>query len=102
MNHLVKLPGQMGIFIYGKSLSANKNEIFLLWRFLYDIGFFGARIETDVTKNQPKGFDHLMANKTPDLINKDRWNDMQKCTWEINPAYRDYLISENIGTRLRR
>ncbi len=102
MNHLTRLPGQTGIFLYGKSLgTTNKNDIFSLWRFLFDIGFFGARIETAFSNNRPKGFNHLMVLDTPDLISKDRWNEMQKCTWEINPAYRDFLISENIGAHLR-
>jgi hypothetical protein len=101
MNHLVRLPGRMGIFLLGKSLGTNRNDAFLLWRFLFDVGFFGARIETEISSDQPKGFDHLMALKTPDLVKSERWNDMQKCTWEINPAYRDFLISENIGIHLK-
>jgi hypothetical protein len=34
----------------------------------------------------------VTAEDDPDLVSAARWNDMQAITWEIHPAYRDYLI----------
>jgi hypothetical protein len=49
--------------------------------------------------DKPRGFDHKMVLNQPDLICAERWSDLAKYEWEINPAYRDFLISENAGLR---
>lgn len=95
MKHLLKLQGRMGIYLFGITLNSNRNAAFKLWRYLFDIGFLGCRIETNVSNEAAKGFNHLIASSETDLIKPERWNELQKYVWEINPAYRDYLILES-------
>jgi hypothetical protein len=90
--HLLLLPNRFGIQLFGQSLNGGRHDhALLLWKYLFDIGFFGARSDDS---SQPRGFDHTVAFESLDLISKERWNDMQKFIWEINPAYRDFLIAE--------
>jgi hypothetical protein len=54
---------------------------------------------------QEKGYTLVNARDDVDLIRKTRWNDIQKYAWEINPAYRDFLLAvrrkDNLGLSLR-
>jgi hypothetical protein len=91
--HLLSLPSRFSIQLLGATLHPdNEEDAFFLWRYLYDVGFFGARIKDE---QQARGFNHSMVLENPDLINKSRWSAMQAYTWEINPAYRDFLLAEN-------
>jgi len=89
--HLEGLDGRFGITLFGKAYSSSREEdVFLLWRFLYDIGVVTARVADSTRKH---GFRFLLPREDPKFVSKNRWNDMQQAIWEINPAYRDHLIS---------
>ncbi|WP_439602468.1 P-loop ATPase, Sll1717 family [Devosia sp.] len=88
--HLRKLFSKFGIQVYGRPLGTNlENDSFELWRFLYTSGVLNARV-SDAT--QKDGYRHLPPGADLSLVSKVRWNDLQKLLWEINAAYRDYLI----------
>lgn len=90
---LNSLTSRFTISLLGKSLrNKDKESVFLLWRFLHEIGFLNARI-SDSRKD--KGFRHITPEEDPDLVSPARWNEMQSLTWEIHPSYRDYLIKVN-------
>jgi hypothetical protein len=87
---LEHLPSRFSIKLFGKILKPeDRDHVFLLWRFLHEIGFLNARVTDTRQKN---GYRHITVDEDPDLISVARWNDMQKIAWEIHPAYRDYLI----------
>ena len=88
--HLQTLPTRFSIKLFGKVLSQDRREdIFLLWRFLHEIGFLNARKSDNRMKD---GYRHISAEEDPDLVSISRWNDMQKIAWEVHPAYRSFLI----------
>jgi hypothetical protein len=93
--HLGNLPGAFSIQLFGETLhQGNDEHVFKLWRYLWDLGFFGARCADDQAS---RGFNHSATRDNLDLIDKRRWSSIQAYTWEINPAYRDFLISEGHG-----
>lgn len=92
-----KILTSFGIDLYGVRLKQQSDDdIYALWRFLYMIDFLNAR-RSDTT--MPKGYIHLDPQMDSKLVSRARWNDMQKVTWEINPAYRDFLIARQTEDR---
>lgn len=92
-NFLNALTARFSITLLGKTLRNNdSSNVFDLWRFLHEIGFLNARISDN---RELQGFRHITAEEDPELVTQARWNDMQSLTWEIHPAYRDYLIQIN-------
>lgn len=90
---LNSLTSRFSITLLGKLLrNDDSSNTFDLWRFLHEIGFLNARISDN---REPQGFRHITAEEDPELVTKARWNDMQSLTWEVHPAYRDYLIQIN-------
>lgn len=88
--HLQGLPTNFSLTLFGKILSQDRrDDIFLLWRFLHEIGFLNARKSDTRMKD---GYRHISAEEDPDLVSISRWNDMQQIAWEIHPAYRSFLI----------
>lgn len=84
------LPTRFSIKLFGIPIKPDdKDSVFSLWRFLHEVGFMNARISDT---RERLGFRHISAEDDPDLISPSRWNEMQAITWEIHPAYRDYLI----------
>lgn len=64
-------------------------HVFELWRFLFIIGFFSGRRNDN---REAKGYSHINASDNKDFVRLDNWNDMQKVTWEINSAYRFFIM----------
>lgn len=100
--HLLTLPTRFGITLFGAVLRPNnEDDLFALWRFLFEVGFFAPR---KADARQPKGYVHINVRDASDLVSKARWNDVQKYHWEIHPAYRDFLIAahnhDTFGLRL--
>lgn len=87
---LNSLPSRFSINLFSKTLShGNRDDTFLLWRYLHEIGFLNARVSDTREKH---GYRHITCDEDPDLVSLSRWGDMQAITWEIHPAYRDFLI----------
>lgn len=104
--HMSSLIGAFRIEVYGRTMhQQNVDDVFEIWRFLYNSNFLNARISDEREKD---GFRHLIASDNPTLVSKSRWNEMQGIIWEINPAFRDYLIlrqeeqANRIGLPLRK
>ncbi|OHX36154.1 hypothetical protein BJL95_10205 [Methylomonas sp. LWB] len=87
---LNSLPSRFSIKLFSIALkNGNKDDVFLLWRYLHEIGFLNGRV-SDTRKKY--GFRHISIDEDPELVSPARWNDMQAILWEVHPAYRDYLI----------
>lgn len=98
-NHLKKLSSQFPLTVYGYIVRPERDDdVFDVWRFLYISNILNARISDDREKD---GFRHLKASDDPMLVSKGRWNEMQGYLWEINPAFRDFLISRQADRRAR-
>lgn len=88
---LYRMMSRFSVKLNGVTLSQDRDvDIFSLWRFLYIAGVLNARVSD---KTQHDGYAHLDPLRDPILVSGARWNDMQSVLWEINTAYRDYLIS---------
>jgi hypothetical protein len=91
LDHLMRVPSQCSVVLYGRHLrQMDEQDAYVLWRYLFDIGFLGARY---ADPNKPKGFDHRSARDDATLISKDRRQELDLIPWDINPAYRDFLHS---------
>jgi hypothetical protein len=89
-DHLLRHQGTIGAYLFGQALRAGSEpDCFSLWRFLYDVGFLNARISDS---SETDGYRHLYPQEDPNLVSKSRWNELQRISWEIGPAFRDYLI----------
>ena len=85
-----KIPSKFSIQIHGNTIRPEEdNSTFKLWRFLYRLGFINARASD---KERKRNYRHVKVGEDSRLVSKERWNDMQQMLWEINPAYRDFLI----------
>lgn len=89
LKHLDIVPSGFGLILFGLAMRpGNHSDSYKLWNFLFRIGFLNARIA------RPGGrFLHLSPNQNPNLANETNHNKLQTITWEVHPAYRDYLIS---------
>lgn len=69
--------------------SAVGDHVFSIWRLLFQTGFLNARVNNPAKKD---GYDHVREEMDSEFASTSRWNEMQAAHWEVNPAYRDYLI----------
>ncbi|HEX5330042.1 P-loop ATPase, Sll1717 family [Sulfuricurvum sp.] len=83
---LQTVPTRFNTMLFGKVLNGTDEDIFSLWKYLFEIGFLGARV-TD--KSQPDGYNHIDSSKLE--ITKENWNLIQKVKWQIHPAFMDYV-----------
>lgn len=98
--HLLTIPGRTGITLRGTVLKPNNvDNMFSLWSFLFETGFLNARVP-DMRKD--RHFRHIMFKDEPHLVSFANWNEMQKMTWEIHPAYHSYLSKRQEDERARR
>lgn len=89
--HFSKVLTMFSVKLYGITLSpARESDVFELWRFFYLNGLLNARVSDNERK---LGYRHLDPEADLMLVSKPRWNDIQKALWEINPVFRDYLIT---------
>ncbi len=91
LENLRTLPTRFSISILGETINDTDISIFQLWKYLYEIGFLNARVSDSREKEE---YRHITVDDEPDLVSKTRWNDMQSMLWEIHPAYRSFLITE--------
>ena len=105
-SHLATLPSRFSINLFGRTIRPSvEADIFDLWKFLYLSGVLNARVSDSSAR---EGYRHIVPEADPLLVSKARWNEMQQNLWEVNPAYRDFLISQQrenakkIGLPIRR
>ncbi|WP_265595946.1 hypothetical protein [Verrucomicrobium sp. BvORR106] len=85
------IPSRFNIRVYGVSLQPNSDDSALtLLSILHEADFINPR-KKDPSK--PRGFDHISFLDDPQLVQRDRWNELQALTWDIHPVFRSYLIS---------
>ena len=97
--HLKKLSSQFSISVYGDVVRPEReDDVYSVWRFLYISNILNARVSDTREKD---GFRHVKASDDPMLVTKARWNEMQGYLWEINPAFRDYLVSRQAERKAR-
>jgi hypothetical protein len=98
--HIESLGSRFSVLLFGNPLNLRKRgDSLKLWDFLYDLGVLHARI-SDVREKD--GYRHVFPKDDPNLLTTARWNDVQATTWEINPAYRDYLVEVQSADANRR
>jgi enamine deaminase RidA (YjgF/YER057c/UK114 family) len=88
--HVRRIPSQFSLKLYGVALTSDNDEQALrLLSFLFRIGFLNAR------KARPGGrYAHISPVENPNLVVEPNRNELQTVTWEVHPAYRDFLISQ--------
>jgi hypothetical protein len=86
---LWKLPS-IGVTLFKRRLKPDDDDDFLLLlQFLFDYDILNARLSDDRQKDK---YRFLRPNDDVTLISRGRWSDLQRIVWEVNPAFRDYLI----------
>lgn len=86
-----------GITLNNASLSPSRNGEILLWKFLYEIGFLSARYG----QNKSETYGHIMFQDEPHLLETTEWNKFQKYSWEVYPAYIDFLQKKRNENTIR-
>lgn len=87
---LRNVPGT-GVTLFKRKLRVNDDDDFLLLlEFMFDYDILNARISDS---RQKDGYRFIRPNDDPTLVSRGRWGDLQQIVWEVNPAFRDYLIS---------
>ena len=90
LKHFKNLPSRFAIRLFGRTIHQGVDQdAFELWQFFYLCGILNARVSD---MNMKDNFRHLNAAHDPFFVSKVRWNELQKALWEVNTAYRDYLI----------
>lgn len=77
-----------GLTIAGHTMRPDNYSTFVIWRFLYEIGFLSARYSN---QDAERGFDHIDPTKEPNLVSAENWNIMQKMLWEVATVFRARL-----------
>lgn len=91
-SHFSSVMGRFAITLFGRTLRQNaEDDVFSLWRFLYNANVVNARISD---RTQKDGYRHERPQNDPMLVSKARWNDLQGMLWEINTSFRDHLITK--------
>ncbi|QBG45882.1 hypothetical protein EGM51_00065 [Verrucomicrobia bacterium S94] len=90
--HLISIPSRFGFSIRGRTIHReNLSDIFLLWRFLHEIGVWNPCIPDN---REDRNFRHMLFDDHPNFIEESNWSNMQKTMWELHPAYRSYLLEQ--------
>jgi len=97
--HLLKVPSKCSVIIRGETVANDKpDSVFILWKFLHEIGFLNARVPDS---RESRDFRHINYDDDQNFVSKGNWTDMQKCTWEVHPAYRSHLLKLKTDERSR-
>jgi len=98
-SHLRSITSSFRIEVYGRAMRPDReNDVFEIWRFLYNANFLNGRISDDREKD---GYRHINASNDPMLVTKARWNEIQGMLWEVNPAFRDFLVSRQADQKAK-
>lgn len=99
-DHLRRVPSITSVTIRGRQLHPEKDEdAILILSLLHETGFINAR--TPDTSKQ-RGFRHINFQDEPNFTHFSNWNNLQGATWEIHPAFRNYLIGIKVAKQSRR
>jgi hypothetical protein len=90
LRHISSIPSGFSLSLISQVLRpGNNSDAYILWNYLFRIGFLNAR------QARPGGrFLRVSPNENPNLATEANHNQLQTVTWEIHPAYRDFLIAE--------
>ena len=90
MLELVKKCHGYGVRLFSKTLHLQQRDGACRFiDYLFAIGFITAKV-ADATK--PKGYRHIGSQENPQLLNNGSWIEIGKYSWQINPAFYDYLF----------
>lgn len=89
MAHLKVVPSMFSLRLFGTSLQPDSSDHALrLLSFLYRVGFLNAR------RARPGGrYIHVSPGDEPNLVSEANLNELQIVSWEVHPAFRDFLLS---------
>ena len=84
--------------LFGVALQSDSSEHALrVLAFLFRIGFLNAR------RSRPGGrYVHISPSDEPNLVSETGRNELQSVSWEVHPAFRDFLISHQAELLHRR
>ena len=98
-SHFRSILGKFNVMLYGKTLQfKSDDDVFDLWRFFYNSHVVNARISDSTQRD---GYRHERPERASMLVTKARWNDLQAMFWEINTAFRDYLVTKRAENEAR-
>lgn len=96
---LLKVPSS-GVTLFKRRLRPDNDDDFLvLLQFLFDYDIVNARM-SDIREKD--GYRFIRPWDDVTLVSRGRWSDLQQIVWEINPAFRDYLITVQGDENARR
>ncbi|MGE3293730.1 MAG: hypothetical protein AB7I59_20545 [Geminicoccaceae bacterium] len=98
-HYIGRMPSYFGITLYGTRVRPNvEADILRLWNFLFLNGILNARISDP---GQKDGYRFIALEEDPMLVGDPRWKDVERCIWEIHPAYRDFILQRQrqVGTK---
>jgi len=96
---LLKIPSA-GVTLFKRRLRPdNDDDFLLLLQFLFDYDILNARM-SDIREKDGYRFIRPWDDLT--LVSRGRWVDLQQIVWEVNPAFRDYLITVQDDDKARR
>jgi hypothetical protein len=98
LSHLKTVPSMFSLRLFGMALHADSNEHALrALSFLYRVGFLNAR------RARPGGrYVHVQPVDEPNLVSEANHNELQTVSWEVHPAFRDFLLSHQAELLHRR
>jgi hypothetical protein len=96
--HLRLVPSMFSLRLFGVALQSDSAEHALrMLAFLFRIGFLNAR------RSRPGGrYVHIPPSDEPNLVSETSRNELQSVSWEVHPAFRDFLISHQAELLHRR
>lgn len=96
--HLKLAPSMFSLKLFGIALQSDSSEHALrVLSFLFRIGFLNAR------RSRPGGrYVHISPSDEPNLVSETSLNEIQSVSWEVHPAFRDFLISHQAELLYRR
>jgi len=97
--HLKSIPSRFSLTIRGKLMKPdNEDDAVSLLSLLHETGFLNPRVPDTTATRQ---FAHILFADDPHFVKMSNWNNMQAARWEVHPAFRSWLISEQKSSLTR-
>lgn len=88
--HLKTVGSAFSLVIRGTIVSPENDRLAIIaLQFLHETGFLNARVPDS---RQHKEFRHITFADEPNFVEYSNWNELQRVSWEIHPAFRSRLI----------